>query len=113
MSCIFCKIVTGEIPANIAYQDEDLVAFYDNNPQAPTHLLLIPKKHIATFNELEESDAKLIAKLNLKAKRLAHELGIAESGYRLVLNCNAEGGQSVHHLHLHLLGGRAMQWPPG
>ncbi|HYF97383.1 MAG TPA: histidine triad nucleotide-binding protein, partial [Coxiellaceae bacterium] len=94
-------------------QDEDLVAFYDNNPQAPTHLLLIPKKHIATFNELEESDAELIAKLNMSAKRLAHELGIAESGYRLVLNCNAEGGQSVHHIHLHLLGGRAMQWPPG
>ena len=113
MSCIFCKIIAGEIPAKIIYQDEAVAAFADNNPQAPTHILIVPKKHIADLNELEPQDSELIAKLSLTAKRLAKEAQIADSGYRLVLNCNADGGQSVFHIHMHLLGGRAMQWPPG
>lgn len=113
MNCIFCKIAQGEIPSKIVYQDDKMVAFEDNNPQAPTHLLLVPKEHIATLNELNEGHAALMSGLILNAKKLAKELGIDESGYRLVLNCNAEGGQSVYHLHLHLLGGRSMHWPPG
>lgn len=113
MNCIFCKIAQGEIPSKIVYQDDKMVAFEDNNPQAPTHLLLVPKEHIATLNELNEDHAALVSDLILNAKKLAKELGIDESGYRLVLNCNAEGGQSVYHLHLHLLGGRSMHWPPG
>jgi len=113
MDCIFCKIIKGEIPSTLVYEDERVAAFADTNPQAPTHLLIVPKKHIATLNELEESEADLIGQISLVAKKLAQEAGIANSGYRLVLNCNAEGGQSVYHIHAHLLGGRTMHWPPG
>lgn len=113
MNCLFCKIVAGEVPAKIAYQDEELLAFHDISPQAPHHLLLIPRKHIATLNELSLEDAPLIAKLTLRAQSLAKELGLAEAGYRLIMNCNDAGGQSVYHIHMHLLGGRTMQWPPG
>jgi len=106
--CLFCKIANGDIPADLLMEDDDLVAFNDISPQAPEHLLIIPKKHIATVNDLTEADGELVGKLMFCAKRLASERGIAESGYRLLLNCNAQGGQTVYHLHLHLLGGRQL-----
>ncbi len=111
--CIFCKIASGEIPANVVYQDDDVLAFRDLNPQAPTHILVIPRKHIATTNDLQPEDAELVGKLYLAAKQIAAEEGLAEKGYRTVMNCNREAGQTVFHIHLHLLGGRHMSWPPG
>ena len=111
--CIFCKIAAKEIPAKIAYEDPDLVAFHDINPQAPVHLQIIPRRHIARVSELTPETAGLLSQLVLTANRLARETGIAEPGYRLVINCNPGAGQSVYHLHLHLLGGRPMRWPPG
>jgi histidine triad (HIT) family protein len=113
MDCLFCKIAAGEIPAKLVYEDEDIIAFRDINPQAPTHILLVPRRHIATLNDLAASDAMLAGKLLLQAKALAEREGIAESGYRTVFNCNRDAGQSVYHIHLHLLGGRSLQWPPG
>ena len=113
MSCLFCKIVDGEIPAKIVYNDEQIMAFEDIAPQAPTHLLIIPKKHIATINDADENDAELLGNLILTAKKLAKEHELDESGYRLVFNINSEGGQEVYHIHLHLLGGRQLTWPPG
>jgi histidine triad (HIT) family protein len=110
---IFGRIAAGEIPADIVYQDDDLVAFRDLSPQAPTHILVIPRKPIPTLNHLEGADAELVGKLFLATAKVAKQVGIAEAGYRVVINCNAAGGQTVFHLHLHLLGGRAMQWPPG
>lgn len=95
------------------YQDERIMAFRDINPQAPSHILIIPKKHISTLNDLEEEDTGLIGQIMLTAKNIAKDLGYSEEGYRTVFNCNAHGGQSVYHLHLHLLGGRQMLWPPG
>jgi histidine triad (HIT) family protein len=106
--CLFCKIVNRELPADIVHEDDDLVAFNDISPQAPTHILIIPKAHVATVNDLTDSHMELPGKLVLRARALAAEKGIAESGYRLILNCNAEGGQTVYHLHLHLLGGRQL-----
>ncbi len=111
--CIFCKIAAGEIPGDIVYQDDQVVAFRDLNPQAPTHVLVIPREHISTINDLQEHHAELVGRLYLAAKRVAAEEGIAERGYRTVMNCNAEAGQTVFHIHLHLLGGRPMGWPPG
>lgn len=111
--CIFCKIASGDIPGDIVYQDDDVLAFRDLNPQAPTHVLVIPRKHIATTNDIQPEDAELIGKMYLAAKQIARDEGIAESGYRCVLNCNREAGQTVFHIHLHILGGRAMGWPPG
>lgn len=111
--CIFCKIAGKEIPAKIAYEDEDLLAFEDIHPQAPVHLQVIPKRHIARVSDLTEESVGLLGKLVLAANRLAHERGVAEPGYRLVINCNPGAGQSVYHLHLHLLGGRPLTWPPG
>ncbi len=110
---IFSRIVRGEAPAQIVYQDEDVTAFRDVNPVAPTHILIVPNKPIATLNEAGAEDQALLGKLLLTAQRIAGEMGIAEQGYRVVINCNAQGGQSVYHLHLHLLGGRRMTWPPG
>jgi len=110
---IFGKIARGEIPADIVYQDEEVVAFRDLHPQAPTHILVIPRKPIPSLNDLEEGDACLVGKLLLAARKIAEQEGIAEAGYRTVFNCNAAAGQAVFHLHLHLLGGRAMRWPPG
>jgi histidine triad (HIT) family protein len=110
---IFGRIAAGEIPADIVYQDDDLVAFRDLSPQAPTHILIIPRKPIRTLDSLEEADAQLAGKLLLAAAKVARQVGIADAGYRVVVNCNAAGGQTVFHLHLHLLGGRPMQWPPG
>lgn len=111
--CLFCKIVAGDIKSDIIHQDEDVLAFRDVSPQAPTHVLIIPKRHISTINDLQESDQELVGKLYLAAKLIAEKEGIAEQGYRAVINCNAHGGQSVFHLHLHLLGGRQLGWPPG
>jgi histidine triad (HIT) family protein len=110
---IFGRIAAGEIPADIVYQDDDLVAFRDLSPQAPTHILIIPRKPLRTLDSLEEADAQLAGKLLLAAAKVARQVGIADAGYRVVVNCNAAGGQTVFHLHLHLLGGRPMQWPPG
>ena len=110
---IFGKIARGEIPADLVYEDEEVVAFRDISPQAPTHVLVIPRKPIATLNDATPEDAALIGKLFLAAARVARDLGIAEAGYRTVVNCNAGAGQTVFHLHVHVLGGRPLQWPPG
>lgn len=110
---IFSKIIRKEIPADVVFEDDEVLAFRDINPQAPTHILIIPKKPIPTLNDIEAEDAPLIGRLFLVAKRLAAELGFAEDGYRTVFNCNRQGGQEVYHLHLHLLAGRQMGWPPG
>jgi len=112
MSCLFCKIVAGEIPAKRVYEDEDVVAFEDINPQAPVHVLLIPKRHIPTLNDLQEGDDRLVGTLVRRAAAIANERGLA-AGYRTVFNCNSDAGQTVFHIHLHLLGGRRMTWPPG
>lgn len=111
--CIFCKIARGEAKADIVYEDEDVVGFRDLNPQAPHHLLFIPRKHIATANDLAPEDAPLIGRLLLAAKETAKALGVAEDGYRWVMNCNRRAGQTVFHIHLHLLAGRDLGWPPG
>lgn len=111
--CIFCKIAAGTIPAPLLYEDKQIVAFSDLNPQAPTHVLIIPRLHIATLNELELEHVPLVGQMFLVAKQIAAEIGIAARGYRTVFNCNIEAGQSVFHIHLHLLGGRYMGWPPG
>lgn len=113
MDCLFCKIVDHTLNSNIVYEDNDLIAFDDIHPQAPIHKLIIPKRHIATVNDLTATDANLVGQMVLLAKQLAQNLEIAEDGYRLVLNCNKQGGQEVYHLHLHLLAGRQMSWPPG
>ncbi|MFZ5466456.1 MAG: histidine triad nucleotide-binding protein [Pseudomonadota bacterium] len=110
---IFSKIIRKEIPAQIVHEDDEVLAFRDINPQAPVHILIIPKKPIATLNDLQPEDAPLIGKLYLVARQLASEMGFAEDGYRTVFNCNRHGGQEVYHLHLHLLAGRQMTWPPG
>ncbi|MCB1683952.1 MAG: histidine triad nucleotide-binding protein [Pseudomonadales bacterium] len=107
--CLFCKIVNRELPADIVFEDDGFIAFNDISPQAPTHLLIIPKKHFATVNDLTVADIDVPGGLILRAKALAVEKGIAESGYRLIFNCNAEGGQTVYHIHLHLLGGRQLK----
>jgi len=111
--CLFCKIATGEIPAEIVKEGDDWVAFRDISPQAPTHVLIIPREHIATLNDAGDDKAGLLGRLFLAAKEIAAEEGVAEDGYRTVFNCNAGAGQSVFHIHVHLLGGRAMGWPPG
>lgn len=111
--CLFCKIVAGSIDASIVHQNDAVVAFRDINPQAPTHILIIPRNHVATINELTESDAGDVGQLFLAAKEVAKMEGLAERGYRVVMNCMEGAGQSVFHIHLHLLGGRALRWPPG
>jgi histidine triad (HIT) family protein len=111
--CLFCKIGAGEIPADIVHETDEVVAFRDINPQAPTHALIIPKRHIASINALQEGDADIVGKLFLAAKEIARDEGFAEPGYRVVMNCNAAAGQTVFHIHLHLLGGRDLTWPPG
>lgn len=113
MNCIFCKIASNEIPANIIFSNEHVIAFDDLHPQAAHHKIIIPRKHIATVNDLTSEDTMLMGHMIQAAKQIAKELNIADNGYRLVINCNEGGGQTVFHIHLHLLGGRAMQWPPG
>jgi histidine triad (HIT) family protein len=109
--CIFCKIVSGEIGSDIAYENDQVMAFNDISPKAPTHILVVPKTHIPTVADLTEDHQSLIAHLILTANKIAADAGL--TGYRLVVNCNAEGGQEVYHLHLHIMGGRQMRWPPG
>ena len=111
--CLFCKMVSGAIKPDVVYENTEVLAFRDLNPQAPTHILVIPKRHIATLNDLGEEDTHLVGKLFLAAKEVARLEGIDASGYRTLINCNAEAGQTVFHLHLHVLGGRQMHWPPG
>lgn len=113
MDCIFCKIAKGEIPANIIYQTDEIVAFDDIHPQAPQHKIIIPRKHIPTLNDIKPSDIMLMGQLIESATLLAKQLNIADDGYRIILNCNSGGGQTVFHIHAHLLGGRSMTWPPG
>jgi histidine triad (HIT) family protein len=112
-NCIFCRIASGEIPATVVHQDDQVVAFRDLNPQAPTHVLVVPRRHIATLNDVTGADAQLIGQMYLVAKAVAAADGIAERGYRTIFNCNADAGQTEFHLHLHVLGGRVMDWPPG
>jgi len=111
--CLFCKMVSGVIPCDKVYENEYLLAFRDIDPKAPTHILIIPKKHITTLNEINENDQDLLGELLLTAKKIAKDEGIDTSGYRTVFNCNSDGGQTVFHIHMHLLGGRQMAWPPG
>jgi histidine triad (HIT) family protein len=111
--CLFCKIASGDIPAEHVYEDADFVAFEDINPQAPAHLLVIPRRHMATLNDAGPDDRELLGGLLEAGSRVAQKLGYGESGYRLVLNCNADAGQTVFHVHLHVLAGRIMRWPPG
>jgi histidine triad (HIT) family protein len=113
MSCIFCKIVEGEISAKKVYEDEDVLVFHDINPVAPVHVLIIPKKHLAKIADITINDAELMGKLMLTARKVAEQLGVAESGFRLVINNGESANQTVFHLHIHLIGGRAMTWPPG
>ncbi|HLS84039.1 MAG TPA: histidine triad nucleotide-binding protein [Arenimonas sp.] len=110
---IFDKIIAREIPADIVYEDDELLAFRDINPQAPVHVLFIPKRRIATLNDLQPGDEALVGRLTMAAAAWAKQQGFAEDGYRLVINCNRDGGQTVFHIHLHLLAGRALHWPPG
>ncbi len=111
--CIFCKIAAGEIPGDIVYQDDALIAFHDINPVASTHVLIIPRKHISSMNETEPADREVLGEMLLRASAIAKELGVHQKGYRLVLNTGRSVGQSVFHVHLHLIGGRSMSWPPG
>lgn len=111
--CLFCKIVAGDIPADIIHESDTVVGFRDISPQAPTHVLLIPRRHISTINDLEHGDREVIGDLYLAAKAVAAAEGLSEPGYRVVMNCNEGAGQSVFHIHLHLLGGRGLSWPPG
>ncbi len=113
MNCLFCKIAAGEIPAPVVLDDKEVMAFRDVKPQAPTHLLIIPKKHIATINDTDSNDEQLLGRMIQSAKKLAKTEGLSEAGYRLIFNVNSNGGQVVYHIHLHLLGGRQMMWPPG
>lgn len=112
-NCIFCKIVKGEIPSSKVYEDDKIFAFKDINPGAPVHILIIPKKHIQSVNELEQDHKELIGHIFVTAGNIAKEQGVAEDGYRIVTNCGEDGGQTVPHLHFHLLGGRTLSWPPG
>ena len=113
MNCLFCKLVAGEIPATILYEDDEVIAFEDIMPQAPVHFLVIPKRHIQTLNELDLEDAPLVGKLAVIASKIAKEKGVADNGYRVVMNCNPDGGQTVYHIHMHVLASRQLTWPPG
>ncbi|WP_456396913.1 histidine triad nucleotide-binding protein [Desulfurobacterium sp.] len=106
--CIFCKIVNKEIPAKVVYEDDKVIAFHDINPQAPIHILIIPKEHIPTVNDLEENHKELIGHIFLVAKKLAKELGVDERGYRILVNCNSDGGQEIYHIHFHLFAGKPL-----
>jgi histidine triad (HIT) family protein len=111
--CLFCKIIAGQVPGTILYKDEQVVVLKDINPQAPLHALVVPRRHIATLNDLTPGDDALVGEMTRRAAAIAVEHGYAERGYRTVLNCNAEAGQTVFHIHLHVLGGRRFTWPPG
>ena len=112
-SCLFCEIVNGNLNADVVYEDDHVIAFKDINPQAPFHLLVIPRTHIPTLNELEFEHAELIGRMFMAAKDLAIDAGYAQRGYRTVFNCNSDAGQAVYHIHMHVLAGRILSWPPG
>lgn len=111
--CLFCKIVAGQLPGNIVFENDELIVLEDIHPKAPTHLLVIPKRHISTINDCDTQDERLLGQMILTAKKLAVDGGLSEFGYRLIFNVNEGGGQAVYHIHLHMLGGRQMAWPPG
>lgn len=111
--CLFCKIIKKEIPSKAVYEDEKVYAFDDINPQAPVHVLIVPKKHMASLNEFEKGDAEILAAMHLAAKKIAKDRGVAEKGYRTVFNIGPDAGMAVAHLHLHVLAGRKLGWPPG
>ena len=111
--CLFCKIINREIPASIVYEDDRVLAFNDINPQAPLHVLVVPKRHIRSLSDLTEGDDQIVGEVVRRATSIAHERGVAAGGFRTVFNTNRDAGQTVFHIHLHLLGGRAMTWPPG
>lgn len=111
--CLFCKIAAGQVPATIVYQDERVLAFKDITPQAPMHVLVISRRHISTLNDLAEEDDRLVGEMIRRGASIAGEQGYGERGYRTVFNCNADAGQAVFHIHLHVLGGRKLTWPPG
>ena len=113
LDCLFCKIIDGKIPSDIVYENEYVYAFNDINPISPTHILIIPKEHISTLNDIEEKHTQTMGEMFLAAKKIASDKGIYESGYRVVFNCNQDGQQTVFHIHLHLIAGRQMTWPPG
>jgi histidine triad (HIT) family protein len=113
MSCLFCRIISGDIPSTPVYSDDRVYAFADINPQAPLHVLVVPKRHIATLSDLTEDDDGIVGELVRRAASIAGQRGYGERGYRTVLNCNADAGQTVFHVHLHLLAGRRLGWPPG
>ncbi len=113
VECIFCKVASGEIEGKRVYEDEDIVAFHDINKKAPVHILIIPRRHIASLLDISPQEEGLLGRMHTIACQLAKEQGVAESGFRLVLNCNRDAGQSIDHVHLHLLGGRPLGWPPG
>jgi histidine triad (HIT) family protein len=113
MSCLFCRIVSGEIPARKLFEDDDVVAFEDINPQAPLHVLVVPRMHVATLNDLGDDHDRLVGVMVRRAAAIAAERGVAASGYRTLFNCNGDAGQTVFHIHLHVLGGRTLAWPPG
>ncbi len=111
--CLFCNIVAGDIPADVIYESDTAIAFRDINPQAPTHVVIIPRQHVSTINDIDDEHEPIVGSLFSAAKAIAAQEGIADDGYRVVMNCNKAAGQSVFHVHLHLLGGRIMNWPPG
>ena len=113
MSCLFCRIVSGEMPAKKVFEDDDVVAFEDINPQAPLHVLVVPRLHVATLNDLGDDHDRLVGAMVRRAAAIADERGVAARGYRTVFNCNGDAGQTVFHIHLHVLGGRPLAWPPG
>jgi len=106
--CVFCKIINRELPAKVVYEDEKVIAFHDINPQAPVHILIVPKEHIPTVNDLEEKHAEVVGHVFLVAKKIAQDMGFAEKGYRILINCNKDGGQEIYHIHFHLLGGKPL-----
>ncbi|MBC2579247.1 histidine triad nucleotide-binding protein [Clostridium sp. DJ247] len=111
--CIFCKIIKGQIPCEKVYEDDIVLSFKDISPAAPIHVLIIPKEHISSLNDISEENSKIIAHIFIIAKKIAKDLGLSENGYRIVTNCGEDGGQTVGHIHFHLLGGRSLKWPPG
>ena len=112
-ACMFCRIAERKVPTEIVYEDDQVVAFHDINPQAPLHILIIPRRHVVSVEELKEADAPLLGHMMLIGAQIARDRGVADSGYRIVFNTGMHGGQTVFHVHLHLLGGRPMSWPPG
>jgi histidine triad (HIT) family protein len=111
--CLFCKMARGTIPTKLVHEEENIIAFRDINPQAPTHILIVPKEHIETLNDVNQNHSELLGAMQITASKIAEKEGISHHGFRTVFNCNKDAGQTVFHIHLHLLGGRSLRWPPG